>query len=366
MRINTAIPQMQQQQQQPAAADLRLASAYVPAIVCTAKAMFVAAMATLLIPSGGGPVMALGLVMDRLMVVVAAHKGGGVFADNGILDVNAVVCFVFGLLCTTTQHQTMTVRHPEQPLTLLLVLWAGLGLAQITRPTLTLRFETLLLYAAATGVSVLPVVVVVSAPSLSSTPTNPQSTTTEPLPFVLGRVFGFVLATSCAVYTTAANGGGAMGWGAPARNSFLFVTLLRSTPILLMPQPALGLGLAFVTVCAILGRWYQQQEQKFTTATSSARGGANNNSNSGGGDGFCCEDGKGDASVSIAPTPSSILMLNNNGSGLGINTAYSSSSSASSVGGGGDAENNNNNNNGEDDLLLWDALAKHKGVAHTQ
>ena len=48
--------------------DLRLASTYVPALICAAKSAVVAMLARLLVPTGGASVLALSVAIDRRLM----------------------------------------------------------------------------------------------------------------------------------------------------------------------------------------------------------------------------------------------------------------------------------------------------------
>lgn len=233
-----------------AGVDLRLASSYVPAIVCVFKSIGISALAVLLVPVGGVPALALMVMLDRMFV-----------ERSSVFDVNAVVAFVFGL-CVVVEERHHRGTHTQLAIPLLCV-WSALALLQSCRPIMSGRWEIGALSVVASLVSV-------------------THQTEEMAPLVLGRVFCFVSIVVGAVYISACmedEGGGS-----------LLLFLMRAGPVMLAPAVP-GFGFGYLMLMAVVGTWRWRRSIGSSAASSleivyvgNHSGGTSVNSVGGGGD----------------------------------------------------------------------------------
>ena len=114
--------------------DLTLASSYLPAFCCLAKALLMASLAYFILPIGGLTFLCVVLQLDRLFC-----------NTDFIVDVNAVVASV--LACLAVNHERAHNGIHTTTSTVLSAAWAKLMILQLSRPVARQRTE-MCLYAA--------------------------------------------------------------------------------------------------------------------------------------------------------------------------------------------------------------------------
>ena len=204
--------------------DLRLASSYLPAILCAVKSMAMATLAGALLPLGGGPALALLVAVDRLY-----------WNTDVVFDVNAVVAFVLGM-CAVMHERLLKGTRSATALVPLCV-WVSVGLIQMAW-----RIAPSLLFSLSPKWEL----------SIACTMAVVVSMThqdRDPIPIAMCRVGVMVIAVMGCSYTVAFT---------PAHRATpqpLLCLLMRVGPIMLAPALA-GFGYALILIGIIaMGVW---------------------------------------------------------------------------------------------------------------
>lgn len=212
----------------PRGMDLRLASSYLPALVCAVQSALIAMLARALIPLGGASALALGVALHR------SYAGPYFPYHHAFFDVNAIMAYVLAVSVAAYEHQLHGAAWIESkgtglPSTLVLLIWMLLAMATCARPNgmLAPAWELFVLCG-------LYGLLCACAPDA-----RPNS---EELPWAAIRALALVASVASSIYT------------AQAPDTPLALLLLRLAPVFLAPlTPALLLGVGFT--CVTLLRW---------------------------------------------------------------------------------------------------------------
>jgi hypothetical protein len=220
--------------------DLRLASTYVPAMVCAVKSALIAMLARVLVPRGGASSLALCVAFDRLHL--CQHPAYLHLNQCAFFDSNAVAAFVLGVSVAAYERgRSAWIGASTGSLQQLLpdALIAAWMLLACRRQVLIApsqagpapRWEAGLLLALFLLLMSLPV-------------PDTQTITKEDLPWAAVRALGFVAAVASAAYTSQCDTPMAL--------------LMRAAPIFLA---ALTPAMCFAAILfgITLVRWQQQQ-----------------------------------------------------------------------------------------------------------
>ena len=273
--------------------DLRLASTYVPVLICAAKSAVIAMLAHALVPSGCASVLALAVAIDRrLMFMLPPPAPGSGIHQQGVssnpylvmqhhqvmlmaittgFDINAIQAFVLAasVACNERREHAMLqmgAQWAQSAATAVLGLWMLLGVALTVRPGLIAAHKEIVL------LSLLFVALMTTHDGSSIKPGEDNSNNDNNEVAWSGvRAVYLVACASVSVYTS--------------QSDALLPLLMRMAPIMLAPfTPALCFA-ALVLGLTLL-RWHrlavhsQQAGLPLTTASSSAGPDAmNNNSN---------------------------------------------------------------------------------------
>ena len=204
--------------------DLRLASSYVPALVCVSKGLLVGGLTYFLFPLGGGAVVGLLLLLDRIYL-----------NSTSVVDVNSVIAFVTVLTAATRDRATNGIDPPAG--VVVTSMWAMLSVVCSFAQPLSFRVEMLLL-------------------SISAVLTSVTQMPSEIVWLLMVRVVCMLIPVLLLVYTT--DGGGAGGGGGCIGGFDLVLSLLRAAPIMLAPLiPSLVISVVLSAV--VVWRWRKTQ-----------------------------------------------------------------------------------------------------------
>lgn len=224
--------------------DLRLASTYLPAMVCAVKSALLAMLARVLVPRGGASSLALCVALDRLHL--CQHPAYLHLNQCAFFDSNAVTAFVLGASVATHERaRSAWVDGPSMLPDLLLVVWMCMALrrqALITPSkagTSPPQWEAGLL---------IGLFLLLMSLRISASPSKE-----EDLPWAAVRALAFVSVVASATYTSQCD--------AP------MALLMRAAPIFLSAlMPALAF--AMLLVFAALLRWHQHHSGATLTPSS--------------------------------------------------------------------------------------------------
>ncbi len=245
--------------------DLRLASTYVPALICAAKSAVAAMLARLLVPTGGASVLALGVAIDRrLMFMLPSppsapghphHRGGPpLLSSNPYLalqhnqvmlmaittgfDINAILAFVLAasVACNERrQHHAMLLPGGGQAaVAALLALWMLMAVVLTIRPGLLSSHKEIVLLATLFGA-------LMATHDPAEPRLGPMGLDNE-VAWAGVRAVAFVACVSASVYTGQSDG--------------LLPQLMRAAPIMLAPcTPAMCFALLLLGTTLLI--WHR-------------------------------------------------------------------------------------------------------------
>jgi len=251
--------------------DLRLASTYVPALICAAKSAVVAMLARLLVPTGGASVLALSVAIDRRLMFMLpsapsapGHPRGGppLLSSNPYLalqhnqvmlmaittgfDINAIQAFVLAaaVACNERRQHALLRAGSQAAVTALLALWMLVAMVLTIRPGVLSSHKEVVLLAVLFGA-------IMATHDPAEPRLGPMGLDNE-VAWAGVRAVAFVACVSASVYTGQSDG--------------LLPQLMRTAPIMLAPcTPAMCFALLLLGTTLLI--WHRLNAPPAAPAT---------------------------------------------------------------------------------------------------